>query len=244
MALMARSPVRNLAAPSTAPQEAMVTSLQKHIDELVQKNRASEHAIKKLQQELSDEKDRGMDAVNKIRLAAQKEREEWKEGCDSLLGVHRIVHLRTQIELNKAQTEQIKEREELRKEQLNVLVRDHRLTLFWVKESQLEAKVAELEDSLEEATEQYEQDAAEYVAYHEKTVAALNAQLKAETSRSNGAQAKLKLTSEQLEEAKVCSHFNPTSAFTNCVFFHRLSSQNCGKRRQRYLLHPQQLRLN
>ena len=181
----------------------MVMSLQKHIDELVQKNRASEHMVKKLQQDLLDEKERASDAVTRIRSAAQKEREEWKEGCDSLLGAHRIVHLRTQIELNKAQTELVKEKEELRKEQMNVLIRDHRLTLFLVKETQLEAKIADLEDELEESSERYEQDKAEYMVLHEESATSLNDHLSTEASKRKEALLRLKSLEEELKKSKV-----------------------------------------
>ncbi|KAL5525806.1 hypothetical protein ACEPAG_7143 [Sanghuangporus baumii] len=164
MALVGRSPIKVTAAPSTAPQEAMAASLQAHIDELVQKNRTCEHTIKRLHQTLADEKERGVEAVTRMKAEMQQEREEWREGCDSLLASHRIVHIRTRIELDKERLNSLLEKEDDRRERINILHRDYRLTLFQAKESELEGKVGALEDALEELTEEHEEDAKEYMA--------------------------------------------------------------------------------
>ncbi|KAL5526591.1 hypothetical protein ACEPAF_8315 [Sanghuangporus sanghuang] len=164
MALVGRSPIKVTAAPSTAPQEAMAASLQAHIDELVQKNRTCEHTIKRFQQMLADEKERGIEAVTRIKAEMQQEREEWREGCDSLLASHRIVHIRTRIELDKERLNSLLEKEDDRRERINTLHRDYRLTLFQAKESELEGKVGTLEDALDQLTEEHEEDAKEYMA--------------------------------------------------------------------------------
>ncbi|KAL5504118.1 hypothetical protein ACEPAH_8191 [Sanghuangporus vaninii] len=164
MALVGRSPIKVTAAPSTAPQEAMAASLQAHIDELVQKNRTCEHTIKRFQQTLADEKERGIEAVTRMKAEIQQEREEWREGCDSLLASHRIVHIRTRIELDKERLNSLLEKEDDRRERINILHRDYRLTLFQAKESELEGKVGALEDALEQLTEEHEEDAKEYMA--------------------------------------------------------------------------------
>ena len=129
MAFIGRSPPRILAAPSTAPQEAMAASLQAHIDELVQKNRAHEYTIRRLQQDLQEEKARGIEVVSRLRAVSQEEREEWQEGIDSLLASHRIVHLRTRAELDKERLQVLSEREEGRRDRIAILHRDYRLTL-------------------------------------------------------------------------------------------------------------------
>ena len=144
-----RHPTPLTSAPASSPYEAMAASQQAHIDDLVQKNRASEVLIKRLQQDLEREKERSLDVAAKLKAAASEERREWKDGCDSLLAAHRIVHLRTRVELERERSAILKERDGIRKERLAVLQRDYRLTLFQARESQLERDVAELEAELE-----------------------------------------------------------------------------------------------
>ena len=163
MAFIGRSPPRILAAPSTAPQEAMAASLQAHIDELVQKNRAHEYTIRRLQQDLQEEKARGIEVVSRLRAVSQEEREEWQEGIDSLLASHRIVHLRTRAELDKERLQVLSEREEGRRDRIAILHRDYRLTLFQAKETELEARVACLEDALEAIEEEKAQNEAAFM---------------------------------------------------------------------------------
>ncbi|THH06435.1 hypothetical protein EW145_g4102 [Phellinidium pouzarii] len=185
MALVGRSPVRITVTPSTAPQEAMAASLQAHIDELVQKNRTCEHNIRRLQQALQDEKERGIDAVTRLKAVSLQEREEWREGCDSLLASHRIVHLRTRNELDKEKLNVLREKEDNRRERIAVLHRDYKLTLFQAKEGDLEARIADYEDALEELAEQNdeltrqnEEDAKEFEAQYNETVTVLTTNLK------------------------------------------------------------------
>lgn len=177
MALTSRSPVQLAAAPSSTPYEVMAASQQAHIDELVQQNRTSEHTIKKLHKALDDEKERGIDVVKRLKAASQEERAEWREGCDSLLGSHRIVHLRTRIEFDKERMQVMKEKEETRKERLLVLQRDYKLTLFQAREAELERRIAQLEETLDEQREQNGESATALLAHHEETVATLRASL-------------------------------------------------------------------
>ena len=86
---------------------------------------------------------------------------------------------------------------------MNILIRDHRLTLFLVKETQLEAKIADLEDELEEASERYEQDKAEYMVLHEESATSLNDHLSTEASKRKEALLRLKSLEEELKKSKV-----------------------------------------
>ena len=140
------TPLRVTATPSTAPQEAMAASLQAHIDELVQKNRTCEHEIRRLKQILADEKERVEEVTEQFKAASAQEREEWWEACGSFLAAHRIVHLRTQNEWEKEIIERAHEIEEGRADRLAIVQRDYKLTLFQARETELEARVAELED--------------------------------------------------------------------------------------------------
>ena len=120
----------------------MVASLQSHIDDLVQKNRTFEHTVKKLQQALQEEKERAKHVVVDMKAAGKKEQlilDEWRE---KMLSAHRIHQLLTLVELQKARIDIANYREDLRKEKVNVLDRDYRLTLF-------QAKVFGLEEEIE-----------------------------------------------------------------------------------------------
>lgn len=208
MSFVGRSPVRVIAPPATAPQEAMAASLQAHIDELVQKNRTCEHTIKRLQQALADEKERGVEAINLLKNASLQEREEWKEGCDSLLASHRIVHLRTLIELDKSKLNEVKMREDNRRERVEILRRDYKLTLFQAKETQLEAENAELRDQLEKLVEQNEQHANEAVAEYDKQNSSLNAELARSIDLLKESSAKIKGLEHEIAGLQVCLHGN------------------------------------
>lgn len=211
MALVGRSPIRISATPSHAPQEAMIASLQAHIDELVQKNRAAEHVQKRLQQSLQDEKERAIDAMNRLKSALQQEREEWQEGCDSLLASHRIVHLRTRNELDKEKLNVVREKEENRKERIMVLHRDYKLTLFQAREMELEARIADLEDALEEVKEdrselawQKEADAIEFDTRYAEATGSLTAKLQKADLRCSEADEKVKTLETELTSLQVC----------------------------------------
>lgn len=174
----------------------MIASLQAHIDDLVQKSRVAEHTSKRLQQTVQDEKERAHDAMTHLKATFQQEREEWQEGCNSLLASHRIVHLRTRNELDKEKLNLLKEKEENRKERIAVLYRDYKLTLFLAKESELEARIADLEDALEELEEgrqelawQKEADAMEYDTHYSEAMGIMTSNLqRAETLRKEASE--------------------------------------------------------
>ena len=190
--------MRLAATTSSAPYESMVASLQAHIDQLVQKNKTYEHTIQKLQAAIEDEKERSAETANRLRATAAQERETWREGCDSLLVSHRIVHLRTNMELEKTRSLMLKEKEENRRERLSVLQRDYKLALFQARELELESKILELEDLLEEMAEQNEQDALGYVKQHEEEVEALKNGLK----KSENAKEDALATLNEMEDDK------------------------------------------
>ena len=181
-----RSPVAQglASAMSSTPYEVMAASQQAHIDELVQKNRTYEFTVKKLQKALEEEKDRGNDAIKQLRAASADERAEWREGCDSLLASHRIVHLRTIMELDKERTQILKERQETSKERLAVLERDFKLIVFQAKELDLTNRIADLEDLVETLEEEHAEKLAQTVQEMDEPVANLNARLaKSDASR-------------------------------------------------------------
>lgn len=86
--------------------------------------------------------------MREIKSRWEKERLEWREGCDSLQIAHRVAHLRIAVELEKEKGALIVEREVGRKERLGRLQRDNRLLMFQIEESNKEARVAQLESEL------------------------------------------------------------------------------------------------
>ncbi|KDQ59235.1 hypothetical protein JAAARDRAFT_87887, partial [Jaapia argillacea MUCL 33604] len=130
---------------SSAPYEAMAASQQAHIDDLVQKNRTLAHTADKLKDQLAREESRSKDALHHIRLKWEAERKEWLEGCETLQACHRIVNLRTTIQLDAERLAVLKEREIVRQERLAKLQRDYRLSLFTAKEAEWESQLLDLE---------------------------------------------------------------------------------------------------
>jgi chromosome segregation ATPase len=219
MALVGRSPVRLAATTSSAPYESMVSSLQAHIDQLVQKNKTYEHTIQKLQAAIQDEKEKSLDTASRLKAIAALERETWREGCDSLLATHRIVHLRTNMELEKTRSLVLREKEENRKERLSVLQRDYKLTLFQARELELETRIAELEDLLEEMAEQNENDAVGFVQQHEQDVETLKDRLNKSEAARKEAHANLREVGEDKKRLEVRSLLldNRSSLIDACI---------------------------
>lgn len=213
MALMPRSPAKLVLPPSTAPNETMVASLQAHVDDLVQKLRTCEHEKTKLLQELAREKERGTDHARRAHALVQRERGEWADGVDALLAAHRVVHLRTRVALDKERERVLHEREENRKERLNVLGRDYRLTLFQAREFDLELRIEELEDEVAEQAERHALEAQNYVAQYELQVQSLYAELHAAQSAKEDALAQLQTLTKEVYTLKVCASFSSSHNF-------------------------------
>ena len=203
---LTRSPVALTTAPSTSAYEAMAKSQQAHIDDLVQKNRASEITIRKLQQSIQDEKDRAQEIVGQMKRAAQDEREEWKNGCESLLAGHRLVHLRTRIELDKAREDLTKERESIRKERIAVLQRDFNLVMFQGTEATLRNTISELEDEVEELKERLVENAVSMAARNEQSVTGLNSSIAQLDTQKKRLMDELQALRDEKEELQVLSH--------------------------------------
>ncbi|OBZ72249.1 hypothetical protein A0H81_07920 [Grifola frondosa] len=144
-----KAPTPILSTSSSAPLEAMVAKQQTHIDELVAQNRTLEHTITKLHEANAEEKASSASAIAQLQERWKAERLEWRDGCESLQAAHRIAHLRTAVVLDQERTNVLKEREVLRKERLARMQRDFRLVMFQARETELEDRVAELEQLLE-----------------------------------------------------------------------------------------------
>ena len=178
------TPIRS--TPTSAPYEAMAISQQTHIDDLVQKNRTLDHVAKRLKEELLAEQARSKDAIKAIKAQWEEESAEWKEGCESLQACHRIAHLRTIVELDKERLVVVKEKDMARRERIARLQRDYQITMFQVRESQLEGNIEELEEEIQETQTQAEEDTVALMAEHEETIENLKASVTeyaAETKR-------------------------------------------------------------
>ncbi|EPQ54106.1 hypothetical protein GLOTRDRAFT_10908, partial [Gloeophyllum trabeum ATCC 11539] len=125
---------------------ALAASQQAHIQELVQLNRTLEQTNKRLQQDIAREQARTKEAIQQIQLKWQTERKEWHQGCESVQACHRIVHLRTVLDLERERSQVLEERDLARREKSARLQRDYRLTLFQAKEAELEDEILRLQD--------------------------------------------------------------------------------------------------
>lgn len=121
-------------------------SNQAQIDDLVQRNRTLEHTNKKLSEQLSQEHSRSKDTILQLESQWVINQSNWKQTCENLLGSYRIVRSRIQVELEKERVNTLKEMEITREEKLQRLQRDYKITLFQMKEEELERRVEDVED--------------------------------------------------------------------------------------------------
>lgn len=136
---------------------SLAASNQAQIDDLVQRNRTLEHTNKKLSDQLALESARAKDAVADIQKQWQLEQREWREGCDVLQSCHRLVQLRSTAALEKERMGTLRELDALRREKAVRLQRDFRLTLFQIRETELEMRIAEIQDEREELVVSHEE---------------------------------------------------------------------------------------
>lgn len=127
-----------------------VTKYTSRIDDLNLKNRTLEHTITKLTTDFNNEKNRGETAMREVKTKWEKERLEWRQGCDALQAAHRVAHLKVALDLEKERRILLQTRETMRKERLARLQRDNRLLMFQIEESNTETRVVQLELELAE----------------------------------------------------------------------------------------------
>ena len=120
-------------------------SNQAQIDDLVQRNRTLEHTNKKLSEQLSQEHLRSKDTILQLQSQWDINQSNWKQTCENLLGSYRIVQKHVQVELEKERMNTLKEMKITRDEKLLRLQRDFKITLFQMKEEELERRVEDAE---------------------------------------------------------------------------------------------------
>lgn len=121
-------------------------SNQSQIDDLVQRNRTLEHTNKKLSEQLSQEHSRSKDTILHLQSQWDTNQSNWKQTCENLLGSYRIIQKHIQVELEKERMNTLKEMKITRDEKLLRLQRDFKITLFQMKEEELERRVEGVED--------------------------------------------------------------------------------------------------
>ena len=162
--------------PLGVPAPSLEASNQAQIDDLVQRNRTLEHTVRKLSDQVSLEVARSKEAAATIQEQWQQEQREWREGCDVLQSCHRIVQLRNTVELENQRMNVLKELDAVRKEKLKRLQRDFRITMFQVKEAELERRIVELEEEKEILRVEYEEKVKELKAASEEYAAQVTAE--------------------------------------------------------------------
>ncbi|KAJ7227186.1 hypothetical protein GGX14DRAFT_418488 [Mycena pura] len=132
--------------PSGVP--SIEVPLNTQIKDLVQRNRTLEHTNKKLADERALDAERAKRAAHELQTQWHEERVLWREGCNRLLSSHHLAHLRLSAKLSDAEAALLREMELTRQQNVAKLHRDFQITMFRVRESELEAKVAEVEGCL------------------------------------------------------------------------------------------------
>ncbi|KAJ7035058.1 hypothetical protein C8F04DRAFT_955550, partial [Mycena alexandri] len=130
--------------PSAVP--SMEAALRAQIEDLVQRNRTLEHTNKKLVDGIALDADRDKRVTRDNQTKLNAEQRTWREGCNRLLSCHHLAHLRISAKLSAAQIALLKEMELSRQEKVARLHRDFQLTMFRIREGELDAKIEELEE--------------------------------------------------------------------------------------------------
>ncbi len=172
---MMRDTHGTLRSSSTDPNEAMVASQQKHIADLVARNKTLEHTTTRLRAAVAEEQERAADAVAQVQQRWEAERNEWRAGCDSLQAAHRIAHLRTAVDGDRDHAALLEAKEALRRERVARNVRDYKIVLFQGKELELEMRVAQLQRDVEAANEAREDAVLDVEEEMQETAAVLEA---------------------------------------------------------------------
>jgi len=135
---------------------SLEASNQAQIEDLVQRNRTLEHTNKKLVEEMTREQGRAKEAMLNITHKWEGDLALWKEGCEHLLASYRIVQKRLEVEVEKERSAVIKEMSITREEKLQRLKRDFKITLFQMKEEELERKIEEGEEEKARLVEEFD----------------------------------------------------------------------------------------
>ncbi|KAG6842305.1 hypothetical protein C0991_010593 [Blastosporella zonata] len=149
---------------------SIAASNQAQIDDLVQRNRTLEHTNKKLAEQIALDKAKATEATAEVQRQWKLEQVEWRQGCDVLQSCHRVIQLRNVLQLEQERMNILKEQDVTRKEKILRQQRDFKITMFQMREEELEEKIWELEEereaiaaSIEAGESQQDQRIAEYV---------------------------------------------------------------------------------
>ncbi|KAF7316837.1 hypothetical protein HMN09_00417000 [Mycena chlorophos] len=137
-----------MSRPVARDAPSLQGNLQGQIEDLVQRNRTLEHLNKKLHDELNLNAEAHKRAVHDLKSQFAEERVSVREGCNRILSAHQLAHLRLNTRLVEAEEVALKEADLTRQQKLACLHRDFQLTMFRARESELEARIEELEDKL------------------------------------------------------------------------------------------------
>ena len=148
--------LRRGGTPLIGAVPSLEASNQAQIEDLVQRNRTLEHTNKKLVEEMAREQGRAKEAMLDITHKWEGELALWKEGCEDLLVSYRIVQKQLEVEVEKERSAVIKEMSITREEKLQRLKRDFKITLFQLKEEELERKIEEGEEEKANLAEEFD----------------------------------------------------------------------------------------
>lgn len=143
---------------------------QAHINELTEQLRTAEHMSKKLREELAQAQAQMKAERATLQDQRLKEAQAWKAGMELTRTSYQVTQARLLLLLDMEGRNMLSGGDSARKERLARIQRDHNLTLFQQKESELEERVIELQEMLEVERERGDK---EYEGLREKYVEAL-----------------------------------------------------------------------
>ncbi|KAF9790652.1 hypothetical protein BJ322DRAFT_980759, partial [Thelephora terrestris] len=128
---------------------AMDARQQAHINELTEKLRTAEHTCKKLREELTQVQ--AQMKAERVGLYDQRltEAQAWKTGTELTRVSYQASQARLLLLLDMERRNVLSGEDAVRREKVAKIQRDYRLALFQQKESDLELRVIDLQETLE-----------------------------------------------------------------------------------------------
>lgn len=140
------------AHPSSEPYEArsnaqlaQIKELTQQCEDLRQQNAAALQRLHTAEETLRSRQEAATQTMKDVQEEWKSERKQWREGCDNLQRVHRLAHYETKRAMLDTEAKVLDAREAVREEQISVLAREFKLSLFRIKEREILGQVAELQ---------------------------------------------------------------------------------------------------
>jgi hypothetical protein len=176
----------------TPATPSLGASQQSHIEDLVKRNEFLQSSNLKLQNSLQAEKTRAKDALAQVQSRWQDERARLASNFDDAQTTHRLVEYRTADMLQMERIALLAEQDATRRERVARLQRDARILAFQISESELQAKLEDMEDERELLLQKHKKALEKLKSQNAEMIARVN-ELTAERAEDEGEREQLEV---------------------------------------------------